>query len=126
MLFFGSYGSVLPYIVYLSLMWICILIGIRGQFKSFLGFHNVEENKIESVTSIVQHDDRLAHFFEITVKQQTQATVAPMALFLCFGFTPVIDNIFHQSIYHGSPIYAHIIDACGLRAPPKANLSRII
>jgi hypothetical protein len=120
MLFFGGFGSVLPYIVYLSLMWICILIGVRGHFKSLLGFGHPQENKIESVLLIVQHE-QLDHLYNVTIKKQKPGPVVPMAFFLSFDFTPVIENILHPNMYHGSAIYAHIIDACGLRAPPRIN-----
>ncbi len=30
MIFFSSFGSILPYLLYLSVVWLCILIGFRG------------------------------------------------------------------------------------------------
>lgn len=30
MFFFGGYSTILPYLVYLSIVWICILIGVKG------------------------------------------------------------------------------------------------
>ena len=30
MFFFGGYSTILPYLVYLSIVWVCILIGVKG------------------------------------------------------------------------------------------------
>ncbi len=30
MIFFSSFGSILPYLLYLSVVWLCILVGFRG------------------------------------------------------------------------------------------------
>jgi hypothetical protein len=121
MLFFGGFGSVLPYIVYLSLMWICILIGVRSQLKSIISFRNPQEIKIETATIIVQQD-RVAHFFDVKIRKQKPAPVISMGLFLSFDFPPV-ENNFHPVMYHASLICAHIVDACGLRAPPRIDPS---
>ncbi len=34
MFFFGSISTFLPYLIYISVVWICVLIGFRGQFFS--------------------------------------------------------------------------------------------
>jgi len=41
MFFFGSISTFLPYLLYISVVWICVLIGFRGQF--FPGFLFVNE-----------------------------------------------------------------------------------
>jgi hypothetical protein len=118
MLFFGGFGSVLPYFIYLSLMWICVLIGIRGQIKSILGISPLQETKIENVSLIIKQE-RVADFSFVKIKKQRPAAVIQMGLFLSFDFTDIIDNNFHSFSYPGNQIYAYIIDASGLRAPPQ-------
>jgi len=103
-------------------MWICILIGIRGQFKSILGIHHRYENKIENVSIFIQQD-RAVHFFDVNIKKQNPASIVAMGQFLYFNFAPFIEGIFHPRLCSVSPIYSHIIDACGLRAPPKVIFS---
>ena len=34
MLFFGGFGSMIPYLIYLSIVWICVLVGIRGNITN--------------------------------------------------------------------------------------------
>jgi hypothetical protein len=117
MFFFGGFGSIMPYIVYLSLMWICIIIGVRVPFRNVFGFQPAQELKIETV-SVVVHPEEFVHYFDISIKSQKKAHLVSFDYFLSIDFTPIDENILHSGIYHASPLYARIIDASGLRAPP--------
>jgi hypothetical protein len=117
MLFFGGFGSVLPYIVYLSAVWICIIIGVRGQFKGLLGFKTPVETKIEAVAVNIQHTE-VAHLFELRITKQKPAIHIPFDYFLLHTLISEIHNILPRSIYLVRPLFSHIIDASGLRAPP--------
>lgn len=48
MFFFGNISTFLPYLLYISVVWICVLIGFRGHF--FTGFLSL--NKTENTTTV--------------------------------------------------------------------------
>jgi hypothetical protein len=49
MLFFGGYSSILPYLLYLSVVWVCVLVGVRGNiWKIFKSADNSEHIIVSS------------------------------------------------------------------------------
>lgn len=51
MLFFAGYGSILPYLLYLSVVWVCILIGVKGDvWKIFKSADNCEQISISNTS----------------------------------------------------------------------------
>jgi hypothetical protein len=44
MFFFNGFGSVLPYLIYLSLIWICILFGFGQKIRAIVHPQSVEEH----------------------------------------------------------------------------------
>ncbi len=48
MLFFGGYSSILPYLLYLSIVWMCIIIGVKGEIWKFVKGDTTSEQVIIS------------------------------------------------------------------------------
>jgi hypothetical protein len=115
--FFEGFGSVFPYIVYLSIMWICILIGTKGQIKSILGLQPSIENKIERV-SLKKENLEAVYFFTTSSDKKIAAKneIKENSLHLGNNFT--VQNISYAFYIDTSHIYGQFTDACGLRAPP--------
>ncbi len=44
MVFFGGFGSCFPYLIYLSVIWICVLIGFKGQLSAIFTTNKEAEN----------------------------------------------------------------------------------
>jgi hypothetical protein len=62
MLFFESFGSILPSLAYLSLIWICVLFGFRVQIRQILHLP-VAKNEIKANASSKQDDSTLLQYF---------------------------------------------------------------
>lgn len=46
MFFFGGYSSILPYLLYLSVVWVCILVGIKGDIWKIFSSEDTSEQLI--------------------------------------------------------------------------------
>jgi hypothetical protein len=53
MFFLGGFNSVLPYLVYLSLLWVLMIIGVQGKISDLWQMHDKESN-YEEVSVINQ------------------------------------------------------------------------
>jgi hypothetical protein len=63
MIFFEGFGSLIPYTIYLSMIWICLIFGFRTQILEV--FHLSTSNKItENTSALKTYDDKIIRFFE--------------------------------------------------------------
>ena len=56
MLFFGGYSSILPYVLYLSVVWICILVGIKGDIQKIFSNKKMPEYALNADISKSDYD----------------------------------------------------------------------
>ena len=99
-------------------MWICILVGVRGHFKSiFIEPQLPIETKLESAAVIIKND-RVAHFFDFNVKKEKLSPVAKFYAFLYSDFIPLRENISFSVFFIDNNISDHVNGSSGLRAPP--------
>lgn len=70
MIFFEGFGSLIPYLVYLSLIWACLLFGFRGQIIEML---HLPGSKIQviSPTSLKNTDAQIFQYY-INYRQNIQ------------------------------------------------------
>ncbi len=81
MFFLGSFNSVFPYLLYLSLIWIFILIGIRGKVEDL--WHGITKERFHAEEVIVQSKDHQSIYITI---QRIQVHQNPTAEFTPFYF----------------------------------------
>jgi hypothetical protein len=114
---FGGFSSILPYIVYLSVMWVCILIGASGQMNKLLGIIAAPNHSIESTVREKRNVSNTV-FYKKIVKNNSLKSKEAFAAFL---FLPVQTVVPDKIIYLDkdkklSPEHNTVFN--GLRAPP--------
>jgi hypothetical protein len=65
MIFFEGFGSLFPYFIYLSLIWICLIFGFRGQIVEILHLTG-SKNQAISPTTLNSNDNKIFHYYDFT------------------------------------------------------------
>ena len=69
MLFLGGLNSILPYIIYLSLIWICLIIGFTGKIGGMV--HILVPKVVHTdQTSLQPYDNKVIQYFEYSAKEK--------------------------------------------------------
>jgi hypothetical protein len=63
MIFFEGFGSLFPYVIYLALIWICLLFGFKGQISQVFKNINIDKKEIKA-ESFDQHTSLNNRFFQ--------------------------------------------------------------
>lgn len=114
---FGGFSSILPYIGYLSVMWVCILIGASGQVNKLLGIITTPAHTVESTVTEERISSTTILFEKIVINIPRQTE----ELFAAFLFLPYkILNPDKIPCFGANDNYQleYAIASCGLRAPP--------
>jgi hypothetical protein len=120
MLFIGGINSVLPYIIYLSLIWVFLIIGLSGkilhvrQLISARGYH-ADKDEMQ------RNNKNVVHFYDVANKKlnsgvQRNHAEIPWAFFFPPGIKSESD--IPESFL---AVYLHHHSAFGLRGPPAAT-----
>jgi hypothetical protein len=123
MIFFEGFGSLIPYLIYLSLIWICLIFGFRGQLLEILRLPS-SKNQVISPASLKTYDSKIFNYFE-TAKSEHQPEKTSTGLNTIKNFTFRFANQFNLSIKGGLDFYK---SACFFyfflrRGPPPVNIS---
>jgi hypothetical protein len=115
---FGGFSSILPYIGYLSVMWICIIIGVGGQLKNYFG---VKDQKLQKTETVISKEHCTSEYacFQRVISEKSVKSQNLFATDLYFQFRNIIKE--HPVFSEGSTplVLPQIAIACGLRAPPS-------
>ncbi|MBA7528474.1 hypothetical protein ES705_20660 [subsurface metagenome] len=118
MIFFSGFNTIFPYLIYLSAVWICVLIGFRGQFLSALKINHEVENIsiLESEAKILNHN-----CFVLPAKKEKESFTRYYSSFpriFSYDFQDLLDRseirIAFVSLIGNQDISGHY-----LRAPPS-------
>jgi hypothetical protein len=63
MIFFEGFGSLFPYVIYLALIWICLLFGFKGQISQVFKNIHIDKKEIKAESSD-QHASLNNRFFQ--------------------------------------------------------------
>lgn len=80
MVFFGGFGSMLPYLIYLSIVWVCVLVGMRSNIASLFRqsttteliveeksqYDFLDENTIAPFSEDLSHSDISKFYTDLT------------------------------------------------------------
>jgi hypothetical protein len=88
MFFIGGFNSVIPYVVYLSLIWTFVILSFGGKIAAML--HKHPDNKITSANVISKGgDDHFLHCYHYaSVKQSQNKTIARVPRPAQLSFSP--------------------------------------
>lgn len=119
MLFFGGFGSILPYLLYLSVVWICILLGVKGNIRNLVEADSAaEEIFISDGQSNYLTDSYVVTIFENTpthVLQRLQDFSSIPAEYLYVVQTRLLRWVFVKSKWKP----ASKVSSANLRGPPQ-------
>jgi len=65
MIFFEGFGSLFPYFIYLSLIWICLIFGFRGKIVEILHLTGTK-NQVISPKTLNSYDTKIFHYYDFT------------------------------------------------------------
>lgn len=124
MFYFGGFGSVLPYFLYLSVVWICVLIGFRGQFFSFFTSGDETEN-IEVVEVKPNNASSTANTYFFSNYRDTKENLSDNKSYSLKDFSGFV-SIKNCAAEYYTPPDKLILNAVALshflRAPPQLTI----
>jgi hypothetical protein len=72
MFFFGGFSSVLPYLAYLAIVWVCVLIGIKGDvWKNLNETIDTDQKIIAGISSTVYSEANVFWISEKNIDHKT-------------------------------------------------------
>lgn len=118
MFFFGSLSTFFPYLIYISVVWICVLIGVRGQFFSGLLSLNQEQKEVttESKSTFTDNDCFVPEIFASERNTSKDKSIVEEELYYFFFL------VFYKSVNYTIPdriVTEMRISGHFLRAPPS-------
>jgi hypothetical protein len=101
MFFIGGFNSVIPYVVYLSLIWTFVILSFGGRIAAML--HKQQDEEIASGQCIYKSaDDHFLHCYHYdSVNQTHNETSALVPVLSKLPFPPTLSR--HIKIRHDSP-----------------------
>ena len=122
MFFFGSISTFLPYLIYISVVWICVLIGIRGQiFSTFLSSNKSKnQSVVESKEEITVENCFILNYHNTehnTVSQKKSISQKNFFDFYWSETTALNYPILPDKVYQFIRISGNL-----LRAPPNYSV----
>ena len=135
MFFFGGINSILPFIIYLSLVWICMLIGYSGRVKDITQFlssgteytetHSAPEKNenfylIHEIDSRIKKDQKKIKVSTELPYLQEQDHYGPISLKVSPEDQTTSCPDFLDHFYRGPPT---IILLAGIPVPSAAQIS---
>jgi hypothetical protein len=86
MIFFESFGSLFPYLISLSLIWVCLIFGLRGQILEVL--HIPTSRKLDiSPASLKTNDSRIFQYYHYTqIDHKNEKKIIKINSFQDFNF----------------------------------------
>lgn len=116
---FAGFSSIIPYIGYLSIMWVCILIGVGGHVNKLLVIFKGQTEVAE--TSVIENKNQeTANLLKITIsKEKIQREIYAAGLFS--SYPPEKDISLQKIFYPVGFLSEGFISSKGLRAPPSIS-----
>jgi hypothetical protein len=119
MFFLGGLNSILPYVIYLSLIWICLIIGFTGKIDRMMHILSPEA-ALTGQLETQSYDSKVIQYFQFPAKEKISKEVFVHQ-----------ENPFKRPICiicnrkpHFNPIFfftSHLINALSFRGPPQST-----
>jgi hypothetical protein len=116
MFFLGGFNSIFPYLIYLSLIWIFLLVGVHGKLRDF--WHAAVQKKQRSELSVhFPSEERIVYFTPETKAPLKVSTVQclPVAGFTFPVFLEIGRTICHNSLF----VVTFLENSFSRRGPPS-------
>jgi hypothetical protein len=118
MFFIGGLNSVLPYIIYLSLIWVFLIVGFGGkilQAKQFL----TPKTYYADNSALQYYDSKVFHYYQHTADSQKQKAQNDRSVFSWSCFYPSEIDLVPSCGYNSpSSFDSEFYFSLGLRGPP--------
>lgn len=75
MLFFGGYSSILPYLLYLSVVWICILVGLKGDIGKIFRHEKINKQVLTADIAETGYDNTYIISYHDKSPSETQSKI---------------------------------------------------
>jgi hypothetical protein len=115
---FGGFSSIIPYIGYLSVMWVCILIGVSGQYNKISGILHFSTSSIITFQEINADYSKTTHVF----RQEQKVEAFSKRFIPAFGFVQYRKFFPAKFVFFDFPdktLEPAFYASAGLRAPPS-------
>jgi hypothetical protein len=89
MMFFEGFGSVFPYIIYLSLIWVCLILGLRTQILEAIrlsyskNFVNENNTKKANDNIVIKYYDYSKHSVRSFIHARTEPRIYCFVFIVC-------------------------------------------
>jgi hypothetical protein len=122
MIFFEGFGSLFPYIISLSLIWVCLIFGLRGQILEVLHIPTTRKLDI-SPASLKTNDSGIFHYYDYSkIEHKSEKKLNSISSVNDFNFlsdtNDQISKIFETDTYIPTGYFYHF-----LRRGPPATVS---
>ncbi len=117
MFFFSGFGSLIPYAIYISVVWICVLIGFRSQLFSFFLSGDKPEN-ISFAEAGSEHTDQKCYILNVNKQKDNLPGCDPSEYSIYSGYRIPDHFITKVFILPGRIVRNITISGNLLRAPP--------
>ena len=120
MFFIGGLNSVLPYIIYLSLIWVFLIVGFSGkilQAKQFL----TPKTYYADNSALQYYDSKVFHYYHHTTDSQDPNSRNGLSEFSWTCFFPSATVLVTNGYKSPSTFDSEFYSAPGLRGPPAST-----
>jgi|GEM_PF-2502119 hypothetical protein len=119
MFFIGGLNSVIPYIIYLSLVWVFLIIGFSG--KVFQARQLLSSRVYRAEKHSLQHyDQRLIYFYSHTTEKPKQTVQKALTVAVWNYFFPAEPGVMKFVIQSYPVLDQHPYSFNVLRGPPSS------
>jgi hypothetical protein len=122
MFFLGGLNSVLPYIIYLSLIWVFLIVGFGGKILQAKQFFTPKTYYAEN-TALQFYDSKVFHFYQHTAVTQNPTIQKSGIVFPWIYFFPVAFNLVQGEVKTALLFDSRFCDSFGYRGPPEMAFS---
>jgi len=117
MFFLGGINSIIPYILYLSLIWVFLIIGFGSRILPLV--HNLTPKIFHTDYHSLQHfDNKITEYYHYTDHEVKPKTVIAAVPVNCKYFLPVILENYSPGNGVPSQINSCPVSSTGFRGPP--------
>jgi len=117
MFFLGGINSILPYVLYLSLIWVFLIIGFGGRFLD--AFREFAPNAYQAdYQAFQQNDNRVIHFYQPEQDKTVSHTLTAVIPGTIRHVNPAIPVILRNRNDLPASFKSLLVPANGFRGPP--------
>ena len=117
MFFLGGINSILPYVLYLSLIWVFLIIGFSGRFLH--AFREFTPNAYQSdYQAFQQYDIKVIHYYQPEQDKTVSHTLTACIPGTIRHVNPAISGILRNRNDLPASFNSLLVPANGFRGPP--------